>query len=96
MDAVIGALGSVNDVLMSVATNYEGSWLLFLFLWLFITLDGVLPIFPSESLVIAVVALAVSAGSPPLWAVVVVAIAGAMCGDVTTYHIGRRAVRRNT
>lgn len=54
-----------------------------------------LPIFPSESLVIAVVALAVSAGSPPLWAVVVVAIAGAMCGDVTTYHIGRRAVRRS-
>lgn len=95
MDAVIGALGSVNDVLMSVATSYEGSWLLFLFLWLFITLDGVLPIFPSESLVIAVVALAVSAGSPPLWAVVVVAIAGAMCGDVTTYHIGRRAVRRS-
>lgn len=31
MDAVIGALGSVNDVLMSVATSYEGSWLLFCF-----------------------------------------------------------------
>lgn len=91
MDGVVGFLGSINDALMSVATNYEGTWLLFLFLWLFITLDGILPIFPSESLVIAVVAISVSTGSPALWLVAVVAVVGAMGGDITTYLIGRRA-----
>ena len=52
--------------------------------------DGFFPPVPSESLVIAVATLTVAGPGPPLWAVVVVAAAGAFLGDLTAFAIGRR------
>ncbi len=52
--------------------------------------DGFFPPVPSESLVIAAATLAVAGDGPPLWAVVVVAAAGAFTGDLTAFAIGRR------
>lgn len=69
--------------------------------WVFVvlfglaTVDGFFPPVPSESVVIAVASLAMSTGSPPLWAVVAVAAAGAFVGDQIAYQIGTRVpVRR--
>ncbi|WP_435299421.1 DedA family protein [Timonella sp. A28] len=82
-------LTAANDAMMTYATSFEGTPWLFVFLWLFITLDGILPIFPSESLVIGVVALSMSTGHPNIWIVFAIAIVGALGGDLTAYTIGR-------
>lgn len=88
-------LSSINDLLMDFATGYTGTVWLFVLLWLFILLDGIFPIFPSESLVIGLAALAMSTGEPNLWIVAGVAVIGAMCGDLTAYHIGRNVSARH-
>lgn len=69
--------------------------------WVFVvlyglaTLDGFFPPVPSESVVIALAALSVSAGSPNFWWLGAVAAAGAFTGDLVAYTIGRRIpVRR--
>jgi membrane protein DedA with SNARE-associated domain len=65
-----------------------GSPLVFLGLYLFATIDGFFPPIPSESAVIALASLAVSSDKPPLWAVILVAAAGAFTGDQIAYTIG--------
>ena len=82
-------LSGLNDLLMNFATGYTGSGWVFLFLSLFILLDGIVPIFPSESLVIGLGALAISTGEPNIWIVAGVAVLGAMSGDLVAYSIGR-------
>lgn len=67
-----------------------GSPLVFGALFLFCTIDGFFPPIPSESVVIALAALAMSTGDPNLWIVVAVAAAGAFAGDQIAYSIGRR------
>ena len=52
--------------------------------------DGFFPPVPSESFVIVMATLSVTGGGAPLWAVVLVAAAGAVLGDRTAYAIGRR------
>lgn len=72
-----------------------GSPLVFVALFLFCTIDGFFPPVPSESVVIALAALAMSTGDPNLWFVIAVAAAGAFAGDQIAYSIGRRIpVRR--
>jgi membrane protein DedA with SNARE-associated domain len=88
-------LSLVNDALIDFATTFEGSPWLFLVLWAFIALDGILPIFPSESLVIGVIALSMSAGSPNIWLVFAVAILGALTGDLCAFLIGRKLGKRD-
>ncbi len=84
-----------NEALMSFATNLEGTVWFFLILWAFIALDGIVPVFPSESLVIAVIALSMSTGHPNVWLVFLVAIAGAFCGDLAAYSLGRYVHKKN-
>lgn len=88
-------LSTANDLLLSFATSFEGTPWLFVFLWLFIALDGLVPIFPSESLVIGVIALSISVGHPNIWLVFAVAIAGAITGDLVAYTIGRALGKRH-
>lgn len=52
--------------------------------------DAFLVVLPSETLVVALGALAATTGSPALWQVVPVAAAGAVVGDGLCYLIGRR------
>jgi membrane-associated protein len=70
--------------------------LVYLALYVFATIDGFFPPIPSESVVIALAAVAISVGEPNLWLVIVVAAAGAFTGDQIAYAIGRRVpVRRS-
>jgi len=71
-----------------------GSAWLFLALYVVVTVDGFFPPVPSESAVIALAALAASGGEPNLWALGVVAAAGAFTGDLLAYTIGRRIAGR--
>ena len=64
-------------------------WIL-LVLYAFCTIDGFFPPVPSESIVIAIATLAVHGDAVPLWAVIPVAAAGAMTGDLIAFAIGRR------
>lgn len=92
---MIAWLSSINDLFITFANGYTDTVWIFFFLWLFILLDGVFPIFPSESLVIGLVALSVSTGEPNLWIIAGVAVVGAMCGDLTAYHLGRKISSRH-
>ncbi|WP_199423202.1 DedA family protein [Actinotalea solisilvae] len=55
-----------------------------------VTADGLVPPVPSESVVIALAALAASTGSPDLRVLVAVAALGAFAGDQLAYAVGRR------
>lgn len=55
--------------------------------------DAVLPLFPSETVVIAASVLA-SRGRLEIWLVIVAAATGALLGDNTAYALGRSGLRR--
>ncbi|WP_273653910.1 DedA family protein [Cellulomonas fimi] len=67
-----------------------GSPWVFVVLYLFATIDGFFPPIPSESIVIALAALAVAQGEPSLPLVILVAAAGAFTGDQIAYQIGTK------
>ncbi len=72
----------------------ESPWVLAA-LFLTTMIDGFFPPIPSETLVIALAALALTTGGPQLWMIAGVAAAGAFTGDQIAYSIGRRVpVRR--
>lgn len=52
--------------------------------------DAFLVVVPGEIAVTALGALAVTAGSPPLWTVITLAGAAAWCGDLLCYLVGRQ------
>lgn len=60
-------------------------------LFLLVVGDAFLVVLPSETVVVALAALAGATGSPPLVPLVVVAAAGAIVGDALCFAIGRRA-----
>jgi membrane protein DedA with SNARE-associated domain len=62
----------------------------------FTLLDAFLVIVPSETLVVALGALAMSSGSPSVWVLIPVAAVAAVAGDSLTYLIGRALRRRRT
>lgn len=77
------------------AIALAGSPWVFLILYVFATIDGFFPPIPSESLIIGLAALSVSAGEPKLWLIGLVGAAGAFTGDQTAYSIGKHLpVRR--
>jgi membrane-associated protein len=80
------ALDALNDLILALA----GSAWVYPVVFAIVVVDGFFPPLPSETVVVALGALAVSAGSPhPLWLIVVVT-GGAVLGDTTAYLIGRR------
>jgi len=82
-------------VIEAWALALAGSPWIFVVLFLFAAVDGFFPPIPSESLVIALAALAISNGEPNLWLMMLVASAGAFTGDQIAYQIGTRVkVRR--
>lgn len=81
----------LNDWIVAVAA---APWV-YLALYAIAALDGFFPPVPSESMVIALAALSVSAGIPNLALVLLAAAAGAFTGDQLSYAIGGRLeVRR--
>lgn len=59
-------------------------------LFLLVVADAFLVVLPSETLVVALGALAASGGEPSLWLIVPVAAVGALLGDLFCYLIGTR------
>ena len=88
----------IENVLQSVeawAVGLATSPWVFVVLVLFVVVDAFFPPVPSETLVIAVAASAVSTGGPPLGAIVAAAAVGAVLGDSIAYLLGRHLhVRR--
>ncbi|WP_231384208.1 DedA family protein [Cellulomonas sp. URHD0024] len=72
------------------ALALAGSPWIFAVLFLFAAVDGFFPPVPSESLVIALAAVAVSSGEPNIWFVMLVAALGAFTGDQIAYQIGSK------
>jgi membrane protein DedA with SNARE-associated domain len=75
----------IDDVLAQVAAS---PWALPL-MFLLVVGDAFLVVIPGEAAVTMFGALAVSTGSPPLLAIIAVATAGALLGDVCCYAVGR-------
>jgi membrane-associated protein len=77
-------------VIEAWALALAGSPWVFVVLYLFAAVDGFFPPIPSESLVIALAALAISTGQPNIWLVMLVAALGAFTGDQIAYQIGSK------
>ncbi|QIK82765.1 DedA family protein [Sanguibacter sp. HDW7] len=65
------------------------SWWVFVALFALCTIDGFFPPVPSESIVITLAVTAHTTGAPNIWLVLVVAMAGAWCGDQIAFSLGR-------
>ena len=78
-----------SDILALVHDVMGSPWI-YLVLFVLATLDGFLPAFPSETVVITAGAFAAS-GSPDLPLVIAVSASGAFAGDHLSYAIGRTA-----
>ncbi|WP_213816418.1 DedA family protein [Glaciihabitans sp. dw_435] len=76
----------LNDILMSTASS---PWI-YAVLFIVCIADGFFPPVPSETLIVAAVAVGASTGQPMLWGVLAVAAAGAITGDSLCYLLGRR------
>lgn len=62
----------------------------FAVLFLLVVADAFVVVLPSETVVVALGALAISTGSPNVWLVLATAAVGAIVGDNLCYAIGRR------
>ncbi len=71
------------------AVAVAASPLVFLLVYAVTTIDGFFPPVPSESVVIALAALAAAGGQPDVWLLAAVAAAGAVTGDQVAYALGR-------
>jgi membrane-associated protein len=75
--------------LTDIALALASSPLLYLVVLALVIIDGFFPPVPSESVIIAVAAIAVSHGAPNIWLIAVVAALGAAVGDNIAYALGR-------
>lgn len=78
------------DALNALILALAGSAWVYPVVFAVVVIDGFFPPFPSETVVVALGALAVSAGSPNLGWLIGVVTAGAVLGDSIAYLIGRR------
>jgi membrane-associated protein len=77
-------------MLDSLLDLISDAWWTYPFIFVFSLLDSIIPIVPSETAVIAAGVVAGSGGLNPV-VIIVVAAAGAFCGDNIAYEIGKRA-----
>ncbi|HEX7351439.1 DedA family protein, partial [Brachybacterium sp.] len=78
------------DSILHLAESLMGSPWLYLFIVGLTALDGFFPVVPSETVVIAAAAYAVT-GTPNALLILVAAWAGAVSGDLVSHHLGRGA-----
>lgn len=82
------------DALNVFVIDAAAQWWVYPVLLVCCFVDGFFPPIPSESVVVALAALAVSSGAPILWLVALVAAAGAIAGDNVAFLIGRKVGTR--
>jgi membrane-associated protein len=80
------ALDALNDLVLALA----GSAWVYPIVFAVVVIDGFFPPLPSETVVVALGALAVAAGVPHPLALIAVVTAGAVLGDGIAYLIGHR------
>lgn len=80
------ALSAIEQALLGMAAS---PWI-YGALFLLVVADAFLVVLPSETLVVALGALAASGGQPSIWLLVPVAAVGALAGDTLCYLIGTR------
>jgi len=85
-DWVVHFSSSIEDVVIAAM---ESAWI---YVWVYVltTVDGILPVVPSESVVIAASAAWKSSGTPWLPLIWLTAAAGAWCGDQIAYQVGTK------
>src|SRR5215207_4035306 len=77
-------------MLDSLIELISDSWWTYPFIFAFALLDSIVPLVPSETAVIAA-GVAAAVGDLNVVVVILVAAAGAFCGDNLAYEIGHRA-----
>ena len=77
------------DALSVFIIDAAAQWWIYPLLFALCLVDGFFPPVPSESVVVALTAIAVSAGAPNIWLVMAIAGLGAIAGDNIAYVIGR-------
>ncbi|MFE7797577.1 DedA family protein [Nocardia sp. NPDC057440] len=82
----------MNDQLLDLARDVMGSPLVYLVVFALAALDGVLPVFPSEVVLLVSGGFAAT-GRPNIGLLILAASAGAAVGDQVSYRIGRHAGR---
>jgi len=90
-DWVLHFSSNVEEAILNAA---ESVWIYF---WLFAMslIDGIFPVVPSETIVIATSTLSRETGSPILPLIWLCAAAGAWCGDQVAYFVGTKIHIRN-
>lgn len=78
------------DIVTDVIVAGAGSPWLYIALFALVAIDGFFPPMPSESVIVALGALAVSTGTPHVALLLLVAAAGAIAGDTVAFSLGRR------
>lgn len=78
------------DAVAQFVIDAAASPWLYPFVFLLTVSDAFLVIVPSETVVVALGALATSTGEPQLWILIPVAALAAIVGDTLTYALGRR------
>jgi len=82
------------DALNVFVIDAAAQWWVYPVLFALCTIDGFFPPVPSESVVVALTAVAVTAGAPNIWLLGVLAAAGAIVGDNIAFVIGRKVGTR--
>lgn len=78
-------LHGLNDMAINAA---DSPWV-FVVVFCFAAIDALIPIIPSESVVVALAAISVNANHPAPWWLALAAGLGALLGDNLTYRLGR-------
>ena len=77
------------DWLNELVVEAASGWWTLLGLFVLSLLDGIVPIVPSDTLVLGLGSVQSEPGTPPWFSVIPVAAAGALLGDFIAYRIGR-------
>lgn len=78
------------DLINEGIVHAANAWWILPIVYIFCLIDGFLPILPSETLLVALGAVAASTGEPNVFLLILVGAAGAINGDQISYRIGRR------
>ena len=78
------------DLINEAIVHAANAWWILPTVYVFCFIDGFLPILPSETLLVALGAVAAGTGVPNVYLLILVGAAGAISGDQISYRIGRR------
>ena len=95
MSAAWDWLVHLSDYLESGILDLVASWWIYPSVFAVSLVDAVIPVVPSESVIIGAASAWQTVGKPILILLFVVGAAGAWCGDQTAYYIGTKVDVRN-